>query len=232
MIEFIKEMIEVANPLKVKEFTEVNGSMRDISGSFSEGLKEWQSTEGIDEIRGNYSNVDAVLADVGEKLNQAETEIELDMQMKRIEKYKGTVFEDMIKEEVKPLFEGIEEKQRIVETVEGDTKPDIIFKEAKEDFTIGNTEVKKGEDLFCEVKCGKKEYIESEMAHIEKQVLGHQEGKSVVIVTKDYLEISPDKRATFEARLEQYGSSVCVVDVAAEEVEEALINQILSKVRV
>lgn len=227
MLEAIKEVLEIKNPFSASEIVEAAEGLENIDTTLSEGIKEQATPEGIDHIREEYSNVDDVLMDITEKLKEAEEPMDLEAQSKRIERYKGTIFEDMTKEELKPRFEGIEEKQRTVETVEGDTKPDIILEEAKDDFIIGNTEVKKGEDLFCEVKCGRKEYIESEMSHIEKQVLGHQEGKSVVIVTKDYLEIDPNKRAIFENNLEQRGSSVCVIDISADEVENAVINNVL-----
>lgn len=150
----------------------------------------------------------------------------MNSQIKRIETYKGTVFENLIKNELSDNFLYVEPKQLKVNTHLGDTKPDIIFRDAKENLLIGTTDVKVGEDLFCEVKCGSKNYIESQMSHIEKQVLGHQDGQSVVIMSKDYLDINPDKRAIFEVRLEELNSSVCVIDIEADAVEASIIENI------
>lgn len=229
MLEFTKEALEVNKLAQFTDVIEICEQYNDLNTELNEGIGGLMTSDGIDQIREGYTNVDGVLQDIRNKLEYADTDLVLDAQLKRIETYKGTVFEDMLKDTVSPHFKDIEEKQVLIETSEGGTKPDIILRDAVEDLKIGNTEVKKGEDLFCEVKCGKKEYIENQMPHIEKQVLGHQEGNSVVIVTKDYLEIEPGKCAAFEARLEQLNSSICVVDVAAEEVENVILENIMQR---
>lgn len=198
----------------------------DISGEFNERVKSQTSSEGIQGIRENYENVDNVLGTIKDGIESSTTDIDLQKQVKRVETYKGTVFEDMCKEGLKDKFESIDLKQITIETPEGLTKPDIVCRDAKEDFKIGNVEVKQGENLYAEVKCGSAEYIESEMAHIEKQVLGHSDGKSIVIVSNDYLQIDPQKRALFESKLRDKGSDIIVVDVKASSVEEAIYNNL------
>lgn len=189
-------------------------------------LTNQTTPEGVENIKENYENVDRVLDSIKQDIMQSSTEIDLQRQMKRIERYKGTIFENMCKESLQDRFNYIEEVQRTIETVEGDTKPDIILNDAKESFSIGNVEVNESEDLYVEVKCGTAEYIESQMSNIEKQVLGHSEGKSLVMVTKDYLDIDPQKRANFEMKLEQQGSEVFVADVYSYQVENAVIQNI------
>lgn len=198
----------------------------DISGEFNERVKSQISSEGIQRIRENYENVDNVLGSIKDGIENSTTDIDLQRQVKRVETYKGTVFEDMCKEGLKDKFESIDSKQITIETIEGLTKPDIVCRDAKEDFKIGNIEVKHGENLYAEVKCGSAEYIESEMTHIEKQVLGHSDGKSIVIVSNDYLQIDPQKRALFESKLREKGSDIIVVDVKASSVEEAIYNNL------
>lgn len=198
----------------------------DISGEFNERVKSQVSSEGVQEIRKNYENVDKVLNNIKDGIENSKTDIDLQRQVKRVEIYKGTVFEDMCKEGLKDKFESIDSKQTIIETPEGNTKPDIVCREAKGDFKIGNVEVNQGENLYAEVKCGSAEYIESEMPHIEKQVLGHSDGKSIVIVSNDYLQIDPQKRALFESKLREKGSDIIVVDVKASSVEEAIYNNL------
>ena len=133
--------------------------------------------------------------------------------------------DSMLKDSLKNKFESVEDSQRIVSTPEGDTKPDIVLVNAHESIIIGKTVVNKGDDLFVEVKCGDASYIRNEMKHILKQVLGH-EGKSVVIVTKDYYNISADKRAEFEANLAEKGSSICVLDVHSKDIEKSIIENV------
>lgn len=198
----------------------------DISGEFNERVKSQISSEGIQGIRENYENVDNVLGSIKDGIENSKTDIDLQRQVKRVETYKGTVFEDMCKEGLKDKFESIDSKQITIETSEGLTKPDIVCRDAKEDFKIGNVEVKQGENLYAEVKCGGSEYIESEMPHIEKQVLGHSDGKSIVIVSNDYLQIDPQKRALFESKLREKGSDIIVVDVKASSVEEAIYSNL------
>lgn len=198
----------------------------DISGEFNERVKSQVSGEGVQEIRKNYENVDNVLGSIKDGIENSKTDIDLQRQIKRVETYKGTVFEDMCKEGLKDKFESIDSKQTIIETPEGNTKPDIVCRDAKEDFKIGNVEVKQGENLYAEVKCGSAEYIESEMPHIEKQVLGHSDGKSIVIVSNDYLQIDPQKRALFESKLREKGSDIIVVDIKSSDVEQAIYNNL------
>ena len=198
----------------------------DITVEFNERVKSQVSSEGVQEIRENYENVDNVLNNIKDGIENSKTDIDLQRQVKRVEIYKGTVFEDMCKEGLKDKFESIDSKQITIETPEGNTKPDIVCREAREDFKIGNVEVKQGENLYAEVKCGSADYIESEMPHIEKQVLGHSDGKSIVIVSNDYLQIDPQKRALFESKLREKGSDIIVVDVKASSVEEAIYNNL------
>lgn len=198
----------------------------DISGEFNERVKSQICSEGVQGIRENYENVDKVLNSIKDGIENSTTDIDLQRQVKRVETYKGTIFENMCKEGLKDKFESIDKKQVSIETSEGITKPDIVCRDAKEDFKIGNVEVKQGENLYAEVKCGNVEYIESEMPHIEKQVLGHSDGKSIVIVSNDYLQIDPQKRALFENKLRGKGSDIVVVDIKASSVEEAIYNNL------
>ena len=164
-----------------------------IDSEINSDLSNQITSEGVENIKENYENVDKVLENIKQELGECNNEVDFQRQMKRIETYKGTVFENMCKESLSDKFGSIEQTQKTIETSEGYTKPDIILNDANEDFSIGNVEVKQGEDLFVEVKCGSSNYIESEMKHIENQVLGHSEGKSLVIVTKDYLDIDPQR---------------------------------------
>lgn len=195
---------------------------------FNKRIEDQCSSEGIENIKANYENVNNVMSSIKEGINNATTDVDLQKEMKRVETYKGTVFEDMNKEALKDNFESIDLKQNLVETSEGGTKPDVVLRDAKEDFSIGNTDVKKGDNLYAEVKCGSANYIEGQMTHIEKQVLGHNDGKSIVVVSRDYLDIDPQKRSTFEAKLNEKGSDVIVTNVYGNDVQGAMIENLMS----
>lgn len=199
----------------------------ELPDDFNKSIEQQCSSEGIQNIRDNYENVDKVMRSIKDGLENASSDVDLQKEMKRVERYKGTIFEDMCKESLSDKFESIDIKQKSVETSEGVTKPDIVLHDAKDDFSIGDMEIKKGESLYAEVKCGSADYIESEMPHIQKQVLGHNDGKSVVILSKDYLEIDPNKRAQFEADLKNKGSGVVVTDTYGSQVEDAMLENLL-----
>jgi len=86
-------------------------------------------------------------------------------------------------------------------------------------------EVKKGEDLYIEAKCGSPEYIRREMDHILKQVEGH-DGNSLVVVTKDYEMIDPEVRAKFESELKGKGSHIYIADISSKEISLGIKNSI------
>lgn len=188
----------------------------DLQSSINEITHE----ESINDIREEYSNIDSVMSDIESVLSANPSELDLQRIDKKIETYKGTIFEAQIKEAMKEKFEEVEKTQRIVETKDGQTKPDVVLKNAKEGIDISATTVAKGEDLFIETKCGGKEYLQKEIqnGHIEKQVGGH-EGNSLVIVTKDYLDLSDDIRQDFQKELKERESSVYVADVLAKDIE-------------
>lgn len=217
---------ELSNPIKETYDGSIEGT--DFNDVFNQRIEEQCSPEGIENIKANYENVNDVMSNIKEGINNAATDVDLQKEMKRVETYKGTVFEDMNKEALKDKFESLDLKQNLVETSEGGTKPDVVLRDAKEDFTIGNTEIKKGDNLYAEVKCGSSDYIVGQMSHIEKQVLGHNDGKSIVIVSRDYLDIDPQKRSAFEAKLNEKGSDVIVTNVYGDQVEEAMIENLMS----
>lgn len=220
---------EMQGTLDYKEIEEVpNNQIEDCyDGNFQNKIEDSLTPEGIDNIRKNYENVNDVLSETEKKIASSPNELELQKIDRNIERYKGTVFEDMCKDALKDNFDNLELKQKIVETIEGDTKPDIVLHGAKEDIQLGDVTVKKGEDLYVETKCGGVEYLKDEIenGHILKQVLGH-EGKSVVIMTKDYERIDPVTRGKFERELKDRNSGIYVVDIYADQVSSAILNNL------
>lgn len=217
---------ESSNPINETYDSSIEGT--DFNDVFNQRIEDQCSPQGIENIKANYQNVNDVMSSIKEGTNNATTDVDLQKEMKRVETYKGTVFEDMNKEALKDKFESLDLKQNLVETSEGGTKPDVVLRDSKEDFSIGNTDVKKGDNLYAEVKCGSADYIEGQMPHIEKQILGHNDGKSIVLVSRDYLDIDPQKRSAFEAKLNEKGSDVIVTNVYGDDVEETMIENLMS----
>lgn len=220
---------EMESSLDYKDIEEVpNNQIENCYDSNFENKIENSSTpEGVDNIRKNYENVNDVLSETEKKLASSPNELELQKIDRNIERYKGTIFEDMCKDALKDDFDSLELKQKIVETKEGGTKPDIVLHGAKEEVQLGDVTVKKGEDLCVETKCGGAEYLKDEIdnGHILKQVLGH-EGNSVVIVTKDYENIDPATRVKFERELKDRNSGIYVVNTYADQVSSAILNNL------
>lgn len=207
-----------------REINEVPKYMSDDIGLHGK-TAEFGNADYIEGIRNENDKVNQVLANAELSLQNDNSDLNYQRVSENLERYKGTIFEHELKDSLKDNFEKVEDKQQIVSTEWGETKPDVILRGAHEDMNIGSLEIKKGEDLFIEAKCGSPEYIRSEMGHILKQVEGH-EGNSLVVVTKDYLELSPEVRADFEKKLAEKGSHIYVADVKASDVSAGLFNSL------
>ncbi|NNU78350.1 hypothetical protein [Clostridium estertheticum] len=221
-----EEKSEVNNPNKIMDINQYNpeqiiptdiSELKDDDIGLQANIKDAGSLSSIEKIRAENPNVEKVLSDSENILKNTTSDLEIQKVDKNLEKYKGTIFENQLKESLKDNFEELDAKQKLVETEFGGTKPDIVLRDAKKDMKISDLEIKKGDDLFIEAKCGSSEYIRSEMGHILKQVEGHEDN-SLVIVTKDYERISPQYRADFENELKQKGSHLYVADTFSNEV--------------
>jgi hypothetical protein len=217
-------LTEVKPELELQEVNEVDQYMSDDIGLRSK-TGEFGDPNYIGEIRNENEKINQVLSKAEISLQNDSSDLNYQRVSENLERYKGTIFEHELKDSLKDHFEVAEDKQQIVSTEWGETKPDVILREAHEDMKIGSLEIKKGEDLYIEAKCGSPEYIRNEMGHILKQVEGH-EGNSLVVVTKDYLELSPEVRAEFEKKLAEKGSHIYVADVSASEISAGLFNNL------
>lgn len=193
------------------------------------GLKEKSFEMGnpdfVSEICGKYENIAKVLDKYEKILNDPDATIQEKMSAQiELKRYKGNVAEAMVKEILGPNFSDITDKQRLVNTELGDTKPDIELSNAKRDIQIDSIAVKKGESLGIEVKCGSAEYIFNQMEHINKQIKGLGEN-ALVIVSKDYLDLSSEKRAEFEKILSDNGAGLYMLDVYSTDVMTAIEKQ-------
>lgn len=181
--------------------------------------------EYIDKLRKDDPKVDEVISKYEKVLNDPKATEQQKMRAYiSLEQYKGTIFEKIFKNELSKYFKEINEKQRTVETVDGNTKPDIELFDAKKDIKIGTRTIGKGENLGVELKCGTDTYIYSQLEHICKQVKAHE--NSIVVVTKDYMELSKEKRVRFEEALEKENAKLYVTDVKAANVMNAIKENI------
>ncbi|OIJ14223.1 hypothetical protein BKP37_09070 [Anaerobacillus alkalilacustris] len=210
-----------------QELLNANDAERYMSDDIglNEKTREFSDPAYINEIRSKNENVDQVLTRQEESLKTNGSDLNYQRIDEQLERYKGTVFEHQLKDTLKDHFDIVEDKQQVVQVEWGETKPDVILRGAVEDMKIGDLEINKGDDLFIEAKCGSSDYIRSEMGHMVKQVEGH-DGNSLVVLTKDYLDISPEIRAEFEKKLAEKNSAVYVVDVKATDVSIGLTNSL------
>jgi hypothetical protein len=198
-------------------FTDV-GKLKEDNIGLQEDVERFSDPDFIDEVRDKNENMDKVITRAEEALKNNPSEIEQQITEKKLERYKGTIFENQLKDVLDDKFNELEEKQRLVETEFGATKPDIVLKDAKEDMSISDLEIKKGEDLYIEAKAGSADYIQKEMPHILKQVEGH-EGNSLVVVTKDYEKIPVESRVVFEQDIKVKDSHIYVADISANQLD-------------
>lgn len=233
--EFIKDNYEFKDILKDKDIMNISLDFEGIDNDI-----ENLDSEKLDELREKYPKLDNMLSSIEDKLQEVEQAKEEDKESllksaeQKIKMFKGYVAEALLKENLKDCFEEISEKEVQQETSQGKTNIDITCREAKEDFKIGNVEVKKGEDLFIESKIGDKAYITQQIDHMKKQVEGHHnEGneskngyKSIIVVSADYKNINDEKRAEFEKHLKEVGTELVVLDKMASEIDDKVRESI------
>lgn len=233
--EFIKDNYEFKDILKDKDIMNISLDFEGIDNDI-----ENLDSEKLDELREKYPKLDNMLSSIEDKLQEVEQAKEEDKESllksaeQKIKMFKGYVAEALLKENLKDCFEEISEKEVQQETSQGKTNIDITCIEAKEDFKIGNVEVKKGEDLFIESKIGDKAYITQQIDHMKKQVEGHHnEGneskngyKSIIVVSADYKNINDEKRAEFEKHLKEVGTELVVLDKMASEIDDKVRESI------
>lgn len=225
-------LIEKTDEEKLKDFIQALDSV--------EGNLESLDSDKLDELREKYPKLDNMLNSIEDKLQNLENASEEDKEKlkkdlnQQVKRFKGYLVEALLKESLDGKFEEISDVEVQKETSDGKTNIDITCRDAKEDFTIGDTEVKKGEDLYIESKIGNKEYISSQMEHMKKQIEGHHnagsesenEYKSVIVVSADYREISDEKRNDFEKHLKEVGTELVILDKTAENIDDKVKNSI------
>jgi|GEM_PF-3301864 len=209
-----------------------------------EEILEDLSVESILELAEKYPKVynklisaeKSIINDLQSIQNNPENEQKmLENVEQKIARFKGDLIEAIIKEGLSDNFDNILDKEQQVDIGDGKkTNIDVTCENAKEDIKIGDVEVKKGENLYIESKVGDASYIRGQMDHMIDQVTGHHEAgkqsgngyKSIIVVSKDYLNISENKRSEFEEKIKDLGTEVVILDKSASEIESKAKNVI------
>lgn len=233
--DYIKSTFEFNNGIDEKDSINLEGNLQDIENEI-----ENIDSEKLEELREKFPKLDNMLNSIEDKLQNLENVSEEDKEKlkkgleQQIKRFKGYLVEALLKDSLEENFEAISDVEVQKETSYGKTNIDITCREAKKDFTIGNIEVKKGEDLYIESKIGNKEYIASQMEHMKKQIEGHHNAgnesengyKSVIVVSADYKEIIEEKRHNFEKYLKEVGTELVLLDKRAEDIDNKVKNSI------
>lgn len=233
--DYIKEKLEFEKRFDEEKLEDFIKALDSVESNL-----ENLDSEKLDELREKYPKLDNMLNSIEDKLQNLENASEEDKEKlkkdldQQIKRFKGYLVEALLKESLDGNFKEISDVEVQKETSNGKTNIDITCREAKKDFVIGDTEVKKGEDLYIESKIGNKEYIASQMEHMKKQIEGHHNAgseskngyKSVIVVSADYKEISEEKRNDFEKHLKEVGTDLVVLDKTAENIDDKVKNSI------
>ncbi len=206
------ECVEVPMDERVTSLEEFNSKMIDLA-----------TPEGLSGLSQRYPEIQEKIETLRSKQEDAEGPRDYQSIDTEAQQYRGIIAEDMVETSLAPNFDSALERQPTLVTDSGATRPDVVLENAQLEFSLGDLRVSEGENLYVEVKTGTAEYIQRQMDHILKQVEGH-EGKSAVVVTREYLEIKESVRTVFEEELTAKDSHIIVLDLAKGQIDDALAS--------
>lgn len=196
------------------------------------------SAEKWEELKEKYPNIEQKVKRIDDsllRLDSLNSEGKVDLEKKideEIRRYKGTLLEILIKEDLNDVFDAIEKTQRNIDTPLGETKPDIVARDAQTDFKIGDVSIKAGEDVYIECKMGESSYLSNQFSdkHIYKQLQGHhidakennQDYKSILLVSKDFLDLPKEKQEEYSKRVKELGSEIVVLESSAKDMDDTV----------
>lgn len=146
----------------------------------------------------------------------------------------GRLCEELVIRSFGPMGERIE-TQGIYYLEDGSyTKADMILYGFKEPLILGRGEgmgSAKGGNLGIEVKSGNKEYIYSQLSHMEKQAKGHSQCDiSCTVCSRDIKDLSPEKEEILRNRLKEAGSPMMGMLPHKSELDADCIEFVKAKV--
>ena len=114
-------------------------------------------------------------------------------------------------------------------TLDGDCNKritDVQVKLEKDLIIAPGIELKAGEILSIEIKAGGEKYLLDQLAsegHAEKQCQGH-EGKSLLVVTEDFRNLSPEKQNEIRDRFRSNGTTIIVALPTSQQLDYVVDN--------
>lgn len=124
----------------------------------------------------------------------------------------GRLSEELVIRSFAPMGRKVETQGRYYLKDGSYTKVDLILYGLKEPLILGRGSgmgAKKGGNLGIEVKSGYKEYIFTQLNHMEKQAKGHLKCDiSCTICTRDITGLPPDKEELLRSTLREAGSPI------------------------
>lgn len=133
---------------------------------------------------------------------------------------KGQLFETVVKDALSDAGFDVEAQQRILKGESGGTRPDVIAKNnTKQNLQVFDINIKPGETLSIECKCGGSPYMTNQLEnHIPNQLSG-QEGTKVLLTTSD-IKNTPNGLA--EKVCKKYDAKLVVTEAGVDDVENAI----------
>ena len=201
------------------------------------------TSDKFEELKEQYPNIEKKYKRINDRLFKEDTLVGNEKENFRksseteVKQYKGTMLEISVKDSLDDNFSQIETTQRNIETTVGDTKPDIVARDAQIDFKIGDVSVKAGEDVYIECKIGDTSYLSQQFSdeHIYKQLYGHhidakennEDYKSILLVSQDFYELPTEKQDEYSKKINQLGSEVVVLECSAKDMDKVMNNLFL-----
>lgn len=194
-----------ADPGRDESLTDASKETEQEISAPKENAGEMKETEDpaakmLTEILSNPEKLKALLDQYPEKKDKILNEIDKlnnenasPVEKQAADRYlKGTILELAAKDVLKSMGLTVEDKQRAVAGENGATRPDIIAKnETDKTIRVFGCDIKPGQTISVECKCGGKAYLTSELkGHIPNQLSGH-EGHSVLLTTSDIRGVDP-----------------------------------------
>lgn len=159
-----------------------------------------------------------------ETLNNPDaTDTEIRSAQAKLSILKGQITETAVKDAFSDVGFDVEAQQRVVDGESGGTRPDVIaVNKTNQTIEVFGINVQPGEKMSVECKCGRADYLTSQLNnHIPNQLSG-QEGIKVLLTTSDIIDVK-DGLATsvcnkYESKLVSLNLSVSNVETAIKEV--------------
>lgn len=146
----------------------------------------------------------------------------------------GRLAEEIVIRTYLPLGKKIETQHKSDLDDGSYTKIDMILYELKAPLILGRGEgmgTREGSNLAIEVKSGNKDYLYSQLAHMEKQAQGHKDCEiSCTVCTRDIKDLSIEKEEELRTRMRLAGSPILGMLPRKKELDDECIKFVIEGV--